>query len=110
MDWKAQALPDYLRRRYSSRGVGESGTIDLLADEWRLNTVKVKSKFSKARLLLMRFPWGPTSAREMQLTLPIVNLRDSKATKAVVEALTCYGAHYVNNKVIRVGRDALVDK
>jgi hypothetical protein len=82
-----------------------SGNVELPNDFWKLDAVKVKSRNAKARLLLMRF--FDEKVCELQLTIPILSHEDSKRSKAVIESLLVYGAHYVNNKDICVGKKAL---
>ena len=74
-------------------------------DHWRLRSLKGKSCNARARLLLMHFAYG--DAITLQLTLPITCHKDSKATKAVVDSLLVYGAHHINHKEVRIGKQTL---
>jgi hypothetical protein len=86
-------------------GERATGIVALLEDFWKVDSVKVRSANAKARLLLMRFSEG--DVEESQLTIPISNHSDSKQSKALVNSLLIYGTHYINNKEISVGKQAL---
>jgi hypothetical protein len=89
----------------TSMGKPANGAIQLPGDWWRIRTVKVKSDNAKARLLLMNFQEGDYI--ELQLTLPIFNHQDSKRTQALVESIIVYGAHFITNKEVKVGKTAI---
>jgi hypothetical protein len=101
--------PKRFRVAYNGTTKGKpcSGVVDLPDDGWIINALKAQSYSAKARVLLMRFGHG--EVREMQLTFPITSHADSKHTKAIVESLVLYGSHFVNNKIIRLGKAALTD-
>jgi hypothetical protein len=84
------------------------GAVELPEDFWKLDTVKIRSDNAKARLLLMRFAGtDDDDLKELQLTVPISNHKESKQSKALVDSIMVYGTHYVSNKEICVGKKTL---